>query len=71
MRKKYSGNERHKQLKAKKSTTKGGSDLSGDQTEQLRPMSNVEKAHLSVGHTFQSKDVVVLRIAEEANLRGI
>ena len=43
-RKKYSSDERHKHLKAIKSTTKGGSDLSGDQTEQLRPMSDVEKA---------------------------
>ena len=63
--------ERHKRLKAKKSTTKGGGLLSGDQTEQLRPMSEVEKARLSVGDIFRSKDVVVLRIAEEANLRGI
>ncbi len=70
-RKKYVDEERHKRLKAKKSMTKGGSDLSGDQTKQLRPMSEVEKAQLSVGHIFRSKDVVVLRIAEEANLRGI
>jgi hypothetical protein len=34
-------------------------------------MSEVEKARLSVGDIFRSKDVVVLRIAEEANLRGI
>jgi len=65
-------NERHKRLKAKKLTTKGGGGLlSGDQTKQLRPMSEVEKARLSVGNIFQSKDVVVLRIAEEANLGGI
>ncbi len=70
-RKKYVDDECHKRLKAKKSTTKGGSDLSGDQTEQLRPISKVEKARLSVGDTFQSNDVVKLRIAEEANLRGI
>jgi hypothetical protein len=35
-------------------------------------MSEVEnKARLSVGDIFRSKDVVFLRIAEEANLRGI
>ena len=34
-------------------------------------MSEVEKARLSVGNIFRSKDVVKLRIAEEANLRGI
>ncbi len=60
--------ERHKRLKAKKSMTKGGSDLSGDPTKQLCPMSEVEKARLSVGDTFRSKDVVALQIAEEANL---
>jgi hypothetical protein len=70
-RKKYVDEERHKRLKANKLTMKGGSDLSGDQTKQLRPMSEVKKAGLSVGHIFRSKDVVVLRIAEEANLRGI
>jgi hypothetical protein len=71
-RKKYVDDERHKRLKAKKSTTKGGGLLSGDQPEQLRPMSEVEnKARLSVGDIFRSKDVVFLRIAEEANLRGI
>ena len=51
--------------------TKGGLDLSGDQTKQLHPMSEVEKAQLIVGHTFRSKDVLALRIADEANLRGI
>jgi len=70
-RKRYVDDERHKRLKAKSSTTKGGGFLSGDQTPQLRPMSDVEKARLSVGHIFRSKDVVKLRIAEEANLRGI
>jgi len=34
-------------------------------------MSEVEKARLSIGNIFRSKDVVKLRIAEEANLRGI
>ena len=51
-RKKYVDNECHKQLKAKKFMTKGGSNLSGDQTKQLCPMSKVEKTQLSIGHTF-------------------
>jgi len=38
----------------------GGGHLSGDQIEQLRPMSEVEKARLSVGNIFRSKNVVVL-----------
>ena len=71
LQKKFVDDERHKRLKAKKTTTKGASDLIGDQTEQLRPMSEVENKRLSVGHTFRSKEVLALRIAEEANLRGI
>jgi sRNA-binding carbon storage regulator CsrA len=70
-RKKFVDDERHRRLKTQKSTTKGGGHLSGDQTEQLRPMAEVEKSRLSAGNIFRSKDVVKLRIAEEANLRGI
>ena len=37
----------------------------------LRPMSDVEANRLEVGHTFPDVHVLQLRIAEEANLRGI
>ena len=70
-RKKFVDDERHKRLKTQKSMTNEGNRLSGDQTEQLRPMAEVEKSRLIVGNVFRSKDVVKLRIAEEANLRGI
>ena len=70
-RKKYVDSERHKRLKGNKSVTKNVSYLCGDQTEQLRVMSAVEKTPLSEGDIFKSKDVLALRIAEEANLRGI
>ena len=56
--------ERHKRLKGNKSVTKNVSYLCGDQTEQLRAMCAVEKAPLSEGDTFQSKDILALRIAE-------
>ena len=37
----------------------------------LRPMSIVEGNRLRVGHTFPDIEVLKLRVAEEANLRGI
>jgi hypothetical protein len=37
----------------------------------LRPMSDVEANRLEVGHTFPDIELLKLRIAEEANLRGI
>ena len=37
----------------------------------LRPMSEVEENRLQVGQTFPDIDLLKLRIAEEANLRGI
>ena len=43
----------------------------GVQTTVLRPMAEVSSAHLEVGHSFKDKEVLLLRIAEEANFRGI
>ena len=43
----------------------------GNNSSVLRTMTEVENAHLAVGHSFSDKDVLMLRIAEEANLRGI
>ncbi len=37
----------------------------------LRQMSKVEENRLQVGHTFPDIELLKLRIAEEANLRGI
>lgn len=44
---------------------------SGDQTEQLCTMNKVEKYHLIENQTFKSKEVIQLRISEEANLHTI
>ena len=45
--------------------------VSADQIEQLRPMSVVENHRLVEGDIFKKKNVLQLRISEEANLRGI
>ena len=66
-RKKYTDEERQRRLKQQR----GYTGVSGDQSEQLRPMSEVETFRLNEGQIFQNKDVLQLRIAEEANLRGI
>jgi hypothetical protein len=46
-------------------------DYTGDVTPTLRPMAQVINFHLKKGHTFPDKDLIVLRIAEEANFHGI
>ena len=43
----------------------------GVQSTILQTMAEVEAARLELGHSFHDKDVLLLRIAEEANLRGI
>jgi hypothetical protein len=43
----------------------------GDCMPTLCTESEVQSAPLLVGHSFASKDILVLRVAEEANLRGI
>jgi hypothetical protein len=66
-RKKYADDERQKRLKKQRAYV----SVSGDQSEQLRPMTEVEKYRLTEGQIFQNKDILQLRIGEEANLRGI
>jgi hypothetical protein len=45
--------------------------FSGCLTLGLRTMVDVQKCRLEVNHTFPDKEILVLRVAEEANLRGI
>ena len=45
--------------------------FSGCLTLGLRTMVDVQKCRLEANHTFPDKDILVLRVAEEANLRGI
>ena len=48
-----------------------GDSYTGCLHPTLRTMAEVEKSRLKAGHTFPDKDVLKLRVAEEANLRGI
>jgi len=43
----------------------------GDETKKIRLMAIVESSPLEVGHSFKDKPELMLRIAEEANLRYI
>ena len=42
----------------------------GVSISQLRMMTEVQASPLVVGHTFYDKEILLLRIAEEANLSG-
>jgi len=46
-------------------------EFSGCLTLGLRTMVDVQKCWLEVNHTFSDKDILVLHVAKEANLRGI
>jgi hypothetical protein len=47
-------------------------DWTGVCTSTLRTMNEVENGtRMAVGQTFPNRDLIVLRTAEEANLRGI
>jgi len=37
----------------------------------LRPMTDVQKGSLEVNHTFLDKEILSMRVAKEANLRGV
>ena len=45
--------------------------FSGCLTLGLRTMVDVQKCRLEVNHTFPDKEILVLHVAKEANLRGI
>ena len=45
--------------------------FSGCLKNGLRTMVDVQNCRLEVNHTFPDKEILVLHVAEEANLRGI
>jgi len=47
------------------------SEYTGDLSPHIRVMSVVEHRRLMQGHTFPNKDILMIRIAEEANYRNI
>ena len=46
-------------------------EFTGYMSPTIRPMTEVEAMGLKKNHTFNDKNILLLRIAEEANLRGI
>ena len=72
-RKKYTDKVRSDRVKIAQSmdTSKAITHCTGDNTDRIRPMAVVETKRLLVGQTFLTKDIVWMRIAEEANRRRI
>jgi len=69
-RKKITDGLRIKRLK-EQNENYDAEEFSGCLTLGLRTMVDVQKCRLEVNHTFPDKEILVLRVAEEANLRGI
>jgi len=46
------------------------STYTGVLSDKIRLMSQVEESPMKVGHTYPTKEIVLIRIAEEANLSG-
>jgi len=69
VRKKYTDGLRMKRLKENNEEYKPES-FSGHLALVLQPMTDVQKGRLEVNHTFPDKEILSMRVAEEANLRG-
>ena len=65
-------NNKVQRLRRKELRTTGnmGSNHTGNLDPQLRTMTSVESNPLLVDHTFPSKEILFIRIAEEANVSG-
>jgi hypothetical protein len=70
-RQKLREDRRRQRLQAAKGELFDKSEYTGDVTPMLHPMVQVIDFHLKLGHTFPERNLVVLRIAEEANNHGI
>ena len=69
VRKKYTDGLRIKRLRENNEEYEPES-FSGCLSPFLRPMADVQKGRLEVNHTFPNKKILLMRVAEEANLRG-
>ena len=69
-RKKFTDGLRLKRLKDQNDNF-DPEEFSGCLTLGLRTMVDIQNCRLEVNHTFPDKEILVLRVAEEANLRGI
>ena len=70
-RKEYTDRLRIDRMKRDPEDTLPSDDFTGCCTPHLCTEAEVEFNGLQVGHTFPTKDLLVMRIAEEANLRAI
>jgi hypothetical protein len=70
-RKKWRDQTRSERLGANKTTDFNDNDFTGNMSPTLHTMSDVCAAHLERGHSFPDRDLVILRISEEANFCGI
>jgi hypothetical protein len=71
LRKTYRDGIRRERLRGNKGESFNEADYTGDLTPTLRPMELVLSTRLQLGHTFPESGLVKLRVAEEANHRGI
>ena len=70
LRKQFNDKQRYEKVKAAGSTVSAVNVVfTGVCDDHLRPMSVVKEHRLQKGQTFPNKDILWLRIAEEANLR--
>ena len=70
-RKTWRDSRRRDRLRGNKGSSFDDSEYTGDLTPTLRPMTLVQASRLQVGQTFPESGLVKLRVAEEANHRGI
>ena len=70
MRKRYTDTLRTKRLKENNEEYEPES-FSGCLAPLLRPMADVQNVRLDVDHNFPDKEMLLMRVAEEANLRGV
>ena len=70
-RKEYTDRQRFERMRRDPLDFLPSDQFTGDCTPTLRTESEVQAAPLLVEHSFASKDILVLRVAEKANLRGI
>jgi hypothetical protein len=70
-RKKFRDDKRHERIRDNMGSSFDEADYTGDLTATLRSMTQVNVSRLKLGQTFPERGLIVLRIAEEANHRGI
>ena len=74
-RKQYADRIRRAKRRTKSSTGESLAKFEGDYTgvcmDLLRPMTKVALFPLMEGHTFPNKEILLMRIAKEANILGV